>query len=86
MSYFDFPPGQRVLREFKDNRDPNGRLIAAEAHGLPGGVFDSIDEAERFALWQANGEADRVHIEPGPRHSTRRLGPRAHQQNLVEPL
>jgi hypothetical protein len=36
MSYFDFPPGQRVLREFKDNRDPNGRLIAAEAPWVTG--------------------------------------------------
>jgi hypothetical protein len=64
VSYFDLPPGQRVLREFTVSRDPNGRWVAAEAHGLLGGVFDSRDEAVRFALWQADGEAARVHVEP----------------------
>jgi hypothetical protein len=39
-------------------------LDAAEAHGLPGGVFDSSGEAVSFALWQADGEAARVHVEP----------------------
>jgi hypothetical protein len=62
MSYFDMPPGQRVLREFRVFRDPNGRWVAAEAHGLPGGVFDSRDEAVHFALQQVDGEMDRVHV------------------------
>lgn len=64
MSYFDLPPGERVLREFTVFHDPNGRWIAAEAHGLPGGVFDSKDKAVRFALCQADGEAARVHVQP----------------------
>jgi hypothetical protein len=63
MSYFDFPPGQRVLREFTVFCDRNGRWVAAEAHGLPGGVFDSRDEAMRFALWQADRDPIRVHVE-----------------------
>ena len=64
MSYFDLPPGQRVLRQFIVYRDPKGRWVAAETHGLPGGVFESRDAAVRFALWQADGEAARVHVEP----------------------
>jgi hypothetical protein len=64
VPYFDWPPGQRVLQEFTVFRDPNGRWVAAEAHGLPNGVFDSRDEAMRFALWQADGEPARVHVEP----------------------
>jgi hypothetical protein len=63
VSYFDLPPGQRVLQEFTVFRDPNKRWVA-EAHGLPGGVFASRDEAVRFALWQADGEAAGVHLEP----------------------
>jgi hypothetical protein len=31
---------------------------------LPGGVFASRDEAVRFTLWQADGEAARIHLEP----------------------
>jgi len=64
MSYFDLPPGQRVLQEFKIFRDPSGRWVAAETHGLPGGIFNSRDEAIRFALWQADRDATRVHVVP----------------------
>jgi len=64
MSYFDLPPGQRVLREFKIFRDRNGRWIAAEIHGLPGGVFSTCDEAVGFALWKADRDATRVHVVP----------------------
>ena len=64
MSYFDLPPGERVLRQFTVYLDPNGRWVAAETHGLPGGVFDSWDDAVRFALWQADGEAARIRVEP----------------------
>jgi len=64
VPYFDLPPGQRVLREFTVFHDPNGRWVAAEAHGSPARVFYSREEAVRFALWQADGEAARVHVEP----------------------
>jgi hypothetical protein len=64
MSYFDLPPGQRVLREFTVFRDLNGCWVAAETHGLPGGVFGIRDEAVRFARWQTDGNAARVHVEP----------------------
>ena len=64
VSYFDLPPGRRVLQEFTVFRDPNERWVVAEAHGLPGGVFARRDEAMRFALWQADGEVARVHVEP----------------------
>ena len=63
MSYFDLPPGQRVLSEFTVFRDPKGRWVAAEAHRLTGEVFASRDEAVRVALWQADGDAARVHVE-----------------------
>ena len=62
MSYW--PPGQCVVQEFRVFRDVNGRQVAAETHGLPGGVFSSGEEAVRFALWQVNGEATSVHLEP----------------------
>jgi hypothetical protein len=88
MSYFDLPPGQRVLREFAIRRDQRvkrrsigtpdrrakgysmpihnqrGRWVASEAHGLLGGVFLSCKEAFRFALYEADGDAARVHVEP----------------------
>ena len=64
MSYFDLPPGQRVLREFTIRRDQCGRWVASEAHGLLGGVFLSRKEALRFALYEADGDAARVHVEP----------------------
>ena len=64
MSYFDLPPGQRVLREFTIRRDQRGRWVASEAHGLLGGVFLSCKEALRFALYEADGDAARVHVEP----------------------
>jgi hypothetical protein len=63
MSYFDLPPGERVLREFRVSCDPNGRWIAVEIHGLKG-AFGSRDEAIRFALLQADGDVARVHVEP----------------------
>jgi hypothetical protein len=64
MPYFDAPPGQRVLREFTIRRDQSGRWIASETHGLLGGVFLSRKEALRFALYEADGDVDRVHVEP----------------------
>jgi len=63
MSYFDFLPDQRVLREFTVFRDQHGRWVAAEAHGLPGGVFDSRYEAVRFAFWQADRDQTTAHVE-----------------------
>jgi hypothetical protein len=53
VPYFDFAPGERVLRKFIVFGDSNGRSVAAEAHGLPGGVFGSRDEALCSALWQS---------------------------------
>ena len=38
--------------------------IAAEAPRLAAGVFDSIDEAVRFAFWPADSETDTVRVEP----------------------
>jgi hypothetical protein len=64
MPYFELPPGQRVLREFTIRRDPRGRWIASESRGLLGGVFLSCKEALRFALYEADGDAARVHVEP----------------------
>ena len=64
MPYFDAPPGQRALKEFTIFRDRSGRWIAAEKHGGLDCVFGSRDEAMRFALWQADGDIDRVHVEP----------------------
>ena len=64
MPYFDRPPGERVLQEFRVFRDPNGRWVVVEKHGEHGGSFDSRDEAVHFALWQADGDPARVHIDP----------------------
>jgi hypothetical protein len=66
MSYFDLPPGQRVLREFTIRRDRRGRWITSETHGRLGGVFLDYEAALRFALYEADGDAARVHVEPSP--------------------
>ena len=71
MPYFDFAPGERVLRKFSDS---NGRSVAAEAHGLPGGVFGSRDEALCSALLQSDGDPSRGHVEAA-RHSTAHVEP-----------
>lgn len=63
MSYFDPPPGQRVLRKFTIRRDWQGHWIASEAHGLAEGVFFTCSDARRFALREADGDASRVHVE-----------------------
>jgi hypothetical protein len=64
MPYFELPPVQRVLREFTIRQDQRGCWIARETHGLLGGVFVSYKAALRFALYEADGDAARVHIEP----------------------
>lgn len=69
MPYFDQPPGRCVLREFTIRRDRRGRWIASETHGLLGGVFLSCKDALRFALYEADGDAARVHVEPSPQLS-----------------
>jgi hypothetical protein len=67
MTYFDHPPGQRVLREFTIRPDTRNHWVTEEAHGLSGGVFTSLKDAVRFALREADGDADRVRIEqPAP--------------------
>jgi hypothetical protein len=58
-----FRVSHRVLREFTVFRDPNKRWLVAEAHGLRGGVFDSRDEAVRFALWKADSDLAPVDVE-----------------------
>lgn len=63
MTYFDFPPGQRMLREFTVFRDLDGRRIAAETHGLHR-AFGNRDEAVFFAPWHFDGNPGRVRIEP----------------------
>jgi hypothetical protein len=72
MSYFDRPPGQRVLQEFRIMRDGSGRWIVVERHGLPGGSFDSRDDAVHFALLRADGDLARVHVETAPEPDRRR--------------
>ena len=64
MPYFDQPPGQRVLKEFFVRRDRRGRWVAAETHGLAGGLFRTRKAAVRFALHEADEDAGRVHVEP----------------------
>jgi hypothetical protein len=64
MPYFELPPGQRVLREFTIRRDQRGRWMARETHGLRGGEFISCKEAFRFALYEADGDAARVRVDP----------------------
>src|SRR5438270_5245912 len=66
MPYFDSRPRERVLREFTVFRDSKGHWIASETHGLPGGVFDSRDEAVRFALWQSDGDPARFTLSRPP--------------------
>ena len=66
LSYFDLPPGQRVLREFTVSRDARGNWIADEIHGLVGGIFITRKDAVRFALDEVEGDASRVHVEPAP--------------------
>ena len=71
MSYFDRPPGERVLQEFRVFRDGTGRWIAVEKHGLPVGSFRSRDEALHFALREADGDEARVQsIQPRSRIGT----------------
>jgi hypothetical protein len=64
MPYFELPPDQRVLRQFTIRRDRHGHWIASETHGLLGGVFVSRKAALRFALYEADGDAARVHVDP----------------------
>ena len=64
MPYFDFPPGQRMLREFTVFRDLDCRRIAAKTHGLPETALGSRDEAVFFAPWYFDGNPARVRVEP----------------------
>jgi hypothetical protein len=60
MSYFDLPPGERVLREFTIWWDPNRGWVVAETPSLATTVFDSREEAEHFALREAEGDPNRI--------------------------
>jgi hypothetical protein len=64
MPYFDLPPQRRVLREFTIRLNHRGRWIASENHGRVAGVFLTRKAALRFALYEADGDAARVHVEP----------------------
>ena len=64
MPYFDRPPGARVLEEFRIRQDGPNRWILIELHGLGGSVFCSRKEAVCFALWRADGDRARVHVDP----------------------
>jgi hypothetical protein len=58
MGYFDAPPEERVLREFTIHRDRLGHWVASETHGLSEGVFFKFKEAFRFAVREADDDAD----------------------------
>jgi hypothetical protein len=64
MSYFDAPPGERVLREFTIARDHSGRWLVTETPKLVVHAFESYAAAERFAVRQAEGDYDLIHILP----------------------
>ncbi|HEX3954635.1 MAG TPA: hypothetical protein VHW90_13735 [Stellaceae bacterium] len=61
-SYFDLPPGERVLHEFTIGRDRRGHWVAREVHGLAEGVFFNCENAFRFAVREADGDPSRVHL------------------------
>ena len=67
MSYFDPPPGRRILREFSVRRDRNGRWMASDTRAVLGGVFFSCPDALRPALYEAECDAAGVHVEPSGR-------------------
>ena len=69
MSYVDAASGQRVLREFMIHRDPLGHWVASETHGLSEGTFFDFREAFRFARREADGDAERVHVDRAPAFS-----------------
>lgn len=64
MSYFVQALDGRPLPEFTIWRDERGRWIAHETRGLVGGLFVSRKEAVRFALHEAYGDRQRIHVEP----------------------
>jgi hypothetical protein len=74
MSYFDAPPGERVLREFTIARDQNGRWLVTETPKLVVHAFESYTAAERFAVREAEGNCDLVHVLP-PKTEQRPDGP-----------
>ena len=64
MTYFDAPPGERVLREFTIRRDASGHWLVLEKPGSAC-AFYTCDTAERYALRAAKGDHNRVHFELG---------------------
>ena len=64
MPYFDFPPGQRMLREFTVFGDLDWHRIAAGTHGLPDRAFGCRDEAVFFAPRHFDGNPARVRVKP----------------------
>lgn len=71
MSYSLPPPDEQKLPEFTIWNDGRGRWLAHEAGGLVGGWFVRRKEAVRFALHEATGDPQRVHVVPksaGLRH------------------
>ncbi|MBV9829742.1 MAG: hypothetical protein JO001_29330 [Alphaproteobacteria bacterium] len=66
MSYFDNPPGERILYQFTIRPDAHGHWVAAETHGLIEGVFFTYEQARRFALDEAEGDLTRIITETAP--------------------
>jgi hypothetical protein len=62
MPGYVLPPNIPVRREFTICPDGHGHWLAVEAHGLLGGVFINCKAAKSFALYEADGDAERVHI------------------------
>ena len=64
-TYFDAPPGERVLREFTIRRDASGHWLVVEEPGSVTCAFYTCDAAERYALRAAGGDQHRVHFARG---------------------
>jgi hypothetical protein len=61
-SYFDAPPGQRVLRKFTVRRDTLGGWLVIETPSGARRSFETSEAAERFALREAEGDRDRIYF------------------------
>jgi hypothetical protein len=62
MSYFDAPPGQRVLREFTLRRSIKGRWSVVTTPNEEKRGFENREAAERCALRETEGDLSRVHL------------------------
>lgn len=60
------PQPEHPAHRFEIARDKGGHWIARDRNGLAGGVFVTCKDAMRFALFEVNGDAAQVYIEPEP--------------------